>query len=189
MSFNFSKDGYFKIFLNTSLRNYNIIAEILLKHDIEVTYINPFPEEELPAFCMSVPENHASFEDSYNLVLLLSNYGLQYVHWGVTNILIGTTDCILDWRFVQDEYMPVRKFLQLNPKMSIEEVLEKYRYSLDGIDETVFDNQEDFEQTFINEDDNEYERDTFDAITDGQLGSYDDFDGDIDDLMTWAGRD
>ena len=28
--------------------------------------------------------------------------------------------------------------------MSIEEVLEKYRYSLDG-NETVFDNQEDFE--------------------------------------------
>lgn len=189
MQFNFSKDGYFKIFLNTSLSNYSIIAETLLKHDIEVTKMNPFPDKNLPAFCMTVPENHASFEDSYNLVLLLSNFGLQYVHWGVSNILIGTTDCILDWRLVQNEYMPVGKFLKLNPKMTIEEVLEKYRYSLDEIDETEFDNQEEFEENYIDEDDNDYERDTFDAITDGQLGNYDDYEGDIDDAMTWAGRD
>ena len=96
----FKGGGYFKIFLNTSLRKYNIIAEILLKHDIEVTYINPFPER-LPAFCMSVPENHAKFEDSYNLVLLLEMiYGLQYVYiGGDKHVLIGTTDCILDWRW------------------------------------------------------------------------------------------
>ena len=73
--------------------------------------------------------------------------------------------------------------------MSIEEVLEKYRYSLDEIDETEFDNQEEFEENYIDEDDNDYERDTFDAITDGQLGNYDDYEGDIDDAMTWAGRD
>ncbi len=32
-------------------------------------------------------------------------------------------------------------------------------------------------------------RDTFDALTDGQMGDFNDFEGDIDDLMTWSGRD
>ena len=32
----------------------------------------------------------------------------------------------------------------------------------------------------------DYERDYFNAMTDGQLGDYDDFDGNIDDIDTWA---
>lgn len=39
------------------------------------------------------------------------------------------------------------------------------------------------------DDNNDYERDTFDAMTDGTQGDYDDFDGDNDDIMNWAGRD
>ena len=35
---------------------------------------------------------------------------------------------------------------------------------------------------------NESDRDTFDALTDGQLGDWEDFDGDIDDVITWSGR-
>lgn len=38
-------------------------------------------------------------------------------------------------------------------------------------------------------DDYDWERENFDAMTDGQLGDYDDFHGNIDDVMTWAGRD
>jgi hypothetical protein len=34
----------------------------------------------------------------------------------------------------------------------------------------------------------EAERDTFHAITDGQLGNFEDFQGDIDDIYTWAGK-
>ncbi|TXB66201.1 AAA family ATPase [Vicingus serpentipes] len=37
-------------------------------------------------------------------------------------------------------------------------------------------------------DNHDYDRDTFNAMTDGQLGDWDDFDGDIDDVMTWSGR-
>lgn len=33
---------------------------------------------------------------------------------------------------------------------------------------------------------NDYDRDNFDAMTDGQLGDYDDFNGNIDDIETWA---
>lgn len=32
------------------------------------------------------------------------------------------------------------------------------------------------------------DRDYFDAMTDGQLGSYDDFEGSSDDIDNWAGR-
>lgn len=33
------------------------------------------------------------------------------------------------------------------------------------------------------------DRENFYAMTDGQLGDFDDYNGDIDDVMTWAGRD
>ncbi len=32
----------------------------------------------------------------------------------------------------------------------------------------------------------DYERDYFNALTDSKLGDYDDFDGNIDDIDTWA---
>ena len=34
----------------------------------------------------------------------------------------------------------------------------------------------------------DYDKDTSDALTDGQLGDWDDFGGDIDDVRGWAGR-
>jgi tetratricopeptide (TPR) repeat protein len=33
-----------------------------------------------------------------------------------------------------------------------------------------------------------YDRDTFDALTDGQMGDWDDFGGDFDDVMNWLGK-
>lgn len=50
---------------------------------------------------------------------------------------------------------------------------------------------DEYEQDYDDYDDydhHDYDRDTFDAMTDGQLGDWDDFDGDIDDVMTWSGR-
>lgn len=68
-------------------------------------------------------------------------------------------------------------------------------YSDDG---TCSQTQEDYEPDYDNDyddyddydDDNDYERDTFDALTDGQYGDYDDFrddGGNIDDLMDRLG--
>lgn len=57
------------------------------------------------------------------------------------------------------------------------------------------DNEESFDDKDYEEDDgyyepdyqeNDWKRDYFDAMTDGQLGDYDDFNGDIDDIDTWA---
>lgn len=50
-------------------------------------------------------------------------------------------------------------------------------------------NTDEVNDTFETFDDyTNYDRDTFDAMTDGQLGDWDDFDGDIDDVSTWSGR-
>lgn len=38
------------------------------------------------------------------------------------------------------------------------------------------------------DDDNDWKGDFFDAMTDGQLGDWEDFEGDTDDIMNWAGR-
>lgn len=46
-----------------------------------------------------------------------------------------------------------------------------------------------YQDNAVDDQDNDYERDYFDAMTDGQLGDYDDFierGGDIDDIDTWA---
>lgn len=55
-------------------------------------------------------------------------------------------------------------------------------FSVGEIDEV----DDEYEQDY--DDPHDYAKDTFDAMTDGQLGSWDDFDGDIDDVMTWSGR-
>ena len=52
-----------------------------------------------------------------------------------------------------------------------------------GIQTTSF-----LKNPFDSDDYHDYDRDTFDAMTDGQLGDWDDFDGDIDDVSTWSGR-
>ena len=55
-------------------------------------------------------------------------------------------------------------------------------FSVGETDEVDNENEQDYD------DHHDYAKDTFDAMTDGQLGSWDDFDGDIDDVMTWSGR-
>lgn len=64
-------------------------------------------------------------------------------------------------------------------------------YENEFLDFTPINREEDEnEQEYdYQEDERDYDRDTFDAMTDGQLGDWDDFEGDIDDVMTWAGRD
>lgn len=48
------------------------------------------------------------------------------------------------------------------------------------------DNDESFEDDREYDNSNDWERDYFDAMTDGMLGDYEDFKGDIDDIQTWS---
>jgi hypothetical protein len=53
-------------------------------------------------------------------------------------------------------------------------------------DEDEYDEDDDYYDDRYDSGENDWERDYFDAMTDGQLGDYDDFDGNIDDIDTWA---
>lgn len=57
-----------------------------------------------------------------------------------------------------------------------------------GNDEDDYEADDGYDGYDDYDDHHDYDRDTFDAMTDGQLGDWEDFDGDIDDVMTWAGR-
>jgi hypothetical protein len=62
--------------------------------------------------------------------------------------------------------------------------IEGIRDESDEFDESDNDYDNNYDNDY--EDENDWERDYFDAMTDGQLGDYDDFGGDIDDIDTWA---
>ena len=69
--------------------------------------------------------------------------------------------------------------------VSKQEIIELYRIHNYNMNEDIFgDNRK---SHYIN-DDNDVERDYFNAMTDGHLGNYDDFEGNIDDIDDWAGR-
>jgi hypothetical protein len=58
-------------------------------------------------------------------------------------------------------------------------------FGVQTINDDDYSNDDNTSDFYSNQD---YDRDTFDAMTDGQLGDWDDFDGDIDDVMNWAGK-
>ncbi|MDY0144350.1 MAG: hypothetical protein RBR97_20910 [Bacteroidales bacterium] len=70
----------------------------------------------------------------------------------------------------------------------------KYSYEISRIEDiiskiTVDDNicdDNDFCDDRYDSERNDWKRDYFDAMTDGQMGDYDDFDGSIDDIDTWS---
>jgi hypothetical protein len=74
---------------------------------------------------------------------------------------------------INDYLLSLDKAMKLSSQNTVEDL------------EEDADNSDDYDDYSDNHD---YDRDTFDAMTDGQLGDWDDFDGDIDDVMTWAGR-
>lgn len=71
--------------------------------------------------------------------------------------------------------------------VSLENIMKQSQQ--DAIEDIDEDGNVDYSNDYdVYNDNQDYDRDTFDAMTDGQLGDWDDFDGDIDDVMTWAGR-
>lgn len=74
---------------------------------------------------------------------------------------------------ISDYLLSLEKAMNLSQRNTVESTQDEEDYS---------DDYDDYN------DNHDYDRDTFDAMTDGQLGDWDDFDGDIDDIMTWAGR-
>jgi hypothetical protein len=97
------------------------------------------------------------------------------------------------WCIINLDHFSINNKLLLNPKLRNEPLyLLALEYNL--IKKQIIDKwtPEDDDYNYYGHDDSydyhSYERDTFDALTDGQLGDLDDFGGDIDDVMTWLGR-
>lgn len=66
----------------------------------------------------------------------------------------------------------------------IEDAIEYYENNIvDDDDEDLYEEDDNYEPDYQ---ENDWRRDYFDAMTDGQMGDYDDFGGDIDDIDTWA---
>ena len=88
--------------------------------------------------------------------------------------------------------MAIEKIFEKEGKSGINDYLISIEKSMKSINQNIV---EDFERDKENYDDYEgfgdnhdYERDTFEALTDGQFGDWEDFDGDIDDILNWSGR-
>lgn len=121
----------------------------------------------------------------------------EYIEWCIKNV----NDFFIEIDQIEElQLLDVYRFIGIEVSHKIDDIyeykptirIEKYLFSK----ETTEINQKKFNSysVHIESDDHEfknrnYDRDTFDAMTDGQLGDYDDFDGDIDDVMIWAGRD
>lgn len=99
----------------------------------------------------------------------------HYLLWCIVNLhhFAISNSLLMDKRFIEDElYL---KAIEIN--------LMKTKLIEDWTPE------QDEDSSYGGYDDNDYDRDTFDALTDGQLGDWDDFGGDVDDARAWAGRD
>jgi hypothetical protein len=70
----------------------------------------------------------------------------------------------------------------------------KNSYEITSIDDIIsnltnddeFDDDDEYYDDGYDSGGNDWERDYFDAMTDGQMGDYDDFNGNIDDIDTWS---
>ncbi len=109
-------------------------------------------------------------------------------------LLISFTDSDDEWKFdnLYEKYLKQEYFNNELTMPVISKFVEVLRANSEIFQEEVdeFEDNEDYDHYDEHDyhDDHDYDRDTFDALTDGQLGDYDDFDGDIDDVMTWLGR-
>jgi len=88
--------------------------------------------------------------------------------------------------------MEVEAFLKLDPKLDTFFVIDNLfenRYTDEVSEFEKKDSDYNYSYRSDHNDDIDWEREAFDAMTDGQLGDYDDFNGDLDDVRTWSGRD
>jgi hypothetical protein len=91
--------------------------------------------------------------------------------------------------FILPEGYSTETILRLDPKMDTETFSKLFNlqsefdendYFEDELESKNAENESQFYET------NNYDEDTFYALTDGQLGDFDDFNGSMDDLETWS---
>ncbi len=68
----------------------------------------------------------------------------------------------------------------------IQNAVDYYQEKIQDLNQSHNSNFSELYEHSDHRNDNNYERDYFDTITDGQLGDYDDFNGNMDNIDTWA---
>jgi len=138
-------------------------------------------------------------EDEINankLLMYLSNYTIGFgIYEGenLSSIISNDPEYVL-WCIINLDHFSINKILFTNPKFKNEPLFPlaiEHNLIKEKILEKWKTAEDEYKNCYHNEsydDDNEYDRETFDALTDGQYGDYDDFEGDIDDVMTWLGK-
>ena len=140
--------------------------------------------------------------DDDGWVTFLCNGNPEYINWCIKTI---KSFFLTPKELNLLQLMPVFQFKEMEVIHKIEDIYiykphfisDRYTFPESTIEENnrkFQENQEreeheerDFEDR-VSFRDTDYDRDNFNAMTDGQLGSYDDFEGNSDDVNNWAGR-
>lgn len=177
----------FVLKVNEQLPKYSLIKEFLLNKQIPFVTWNPEYHLPIEIFEMAFSAS-CNFQDIYILAHILKEFGLDQIYPSKkqeSQISIGTYLNKVPKMEMYALAMPIsiESLLQIDPKTPTQTVIDTYFENNFGKNETK--NHYGTMLTY----NNDYERDTFDAMTDGQLGDWDDFEGNIDDVFTWSGRD
>ena len=120
----------------------------------------------------------------------------EYINWCINTI---------EWFYIDPDdleeliEMPVFRFKEMEVKFKIEDIYsykphfytEQYQFPIPTVEKNRRKYELMEEDNFEEKDDDnssDSDRDHFNAMSDGQLGDYDDFEGNSDDISNWSGR-
>jgi hypothetical protein len=181
----------FDLKLNEKLPKLKLISELLVHHGIPFETWNPKASITLENIELSFSVT-CNFRDVYIIAFLLKQYGIDRVYPSRDEesvIAIGTYIFAVpnSGKYAIAEPISIEDILAIDPKTTTLDVVENfYKNHLDEDDIPDFDEQYIEEDSHDTGDQTDWERDYFNAMTDGQLGDYDDFEGGIDEIDTWS---
>jgi hypothetical protein len=192
LAFKLLDKNSFVLRVNTRIPNFNLFKEVLMFHNI------PFKTWAADRIikmdkCEMGFTAECDFKAIYLLAYIFKELGVEtiYPSRSQSNLIsIGTyIHKITDpEQYAIAEPIPIDLFLSIDPKFMTQFVIDnyfpnKYIYNKNEIATKAYDEPSD------NYEDFDHAKESFNAMTDGQLGNYDDFEGDIDDVRAWSGRE
>jgi hypothetical protein len=203
----------FRLRVNGDLPKFELISELLERNYIPFESFYPSNRDTHLPFETWNPSTYLSlqpiemcfspicrFRDIYHLASWLKEFGIEQIYPSRTQfygIVIGSTLFQTNnlGKYVLAESISLDSFLRIDPCLDTQKVLDMFFTNrLEYVDDDVDDDDEYSEseenvfEIYNDEYSRNWKRDTFDAMTDGQLGDWKDFPGDIDDLLDWTGR-
>ncbi len=177
----------FSLKINTDLPNFGVIKEIFEFNKMIFQNWTKEKDHIAPDFVLAFSDS-CCFQDVYLLAYFLKDYGLKYIYPSrrkTSVISVGTYifSVINQANYSFAEPLPIDEFLKIDPKIECDIAINNFfkifnheQFYIE--DEEDIDDVDDFdysEYAKIDPSENDYERDNFDALTDGQYGDYDDW--------------